>query len=112
MGAPTTPLPPNHPGHASPIPFSRTRDFEERVRQYTINLRSTFEMFLNENVQLPLWQPPLDLADGVRKHITDLKIPTLSYPEIPSLLLHNLGQPSHDPQLARRVDGLFRPEWG
>ena len=76
-----------------------------------IDLRSRFEIFLKDSVQRPLWQPPLDLADGTRRHITDLKIPIISsVSQLPLLLLHNLGQPSHDAQPAKRVDEHFRLE--
>ena len=83
----------------------------EDVSKFAIHLRSTFEIFLRDNVQLPLWRPPLDLDDKIRKHLTGLKIPIISSSSpVPLLVLHNLGQPSHDAQLATRVDGLFRPE--
>ena len=83
----------------------------EGVSKFTINLQSTFERFLKENVQLPLWQPPSHLADDTRRHLTGLKIPIISPSSpIPLLLLHNLGQPSHDAHLAKRVEGLFGQE--
>ena len=108
---PTTP--PNHPQSSPRIPFTPPQKADEgiegRVSQFAIKLKRTFKEFLRNNVQLPLWQPPLDLADGTRSHITELKIPiTSSSSKVPSLLLHNLGQPSHDPQLAERVDRLFQ----
>ena len=62
-------------------------------------------------IQLPLWQPPSHLAipAPIRDHITHLKIPiNPSSPQRQSLLLHNLGQLSHDPRLVERVDNLFR----
>jgi hypothetical protein len=79
--------------------FLTTRDniIEKDVKEFQINLRSKFEPFLKENVQLPLWQPPLHLAGETRRHITGLKIPIISSSsQFPLLLLHNLGQPSHD----------------
>jgi len=111
MGAPTAP--PNYPEHASLIPYTPTRDevIEERVKRFTINLQSQFGIYLNENVQLPLWQPPLELDDDTRRHLTGLNIPTISSSSpVPLLLLHNLGQQSHDAQLANRIDRLFSPE--
>jgi len=110
MGAPMTP--PNHPVHAPPIRFTQDDQIHELVRGFAINLRSKFERFLKENVQLPLYQPPLDLADETRRHITGLKIPIISpFSRFPLLLLHNLGQPSHDAQLAKRVERHFRREF-
>jgi len=107
--ATTTPHP--NPKHVQSIPFIPKRDhaIKKVVSEFANKLRRTFDIFLRDNVQLPLWQPPLDLADETRRHITDLKIPIISPSSQSSLLLlHNLGQPSHDAQLARRVDGLFK----
>ena len=67
----------------------------------------TFEIFLRDNIQLPLWQPSLDLADETRRHITGLKLPVIS--SLSSFPFHNLGQPSHDALLANRVDTPFSP---
>jgi len=64
MSAPKTS--PNHPEHASPIPFTPTKDVErirEQVRIFSTRLRTTFEKFLKDDVQLPLWQPPSTGAD-------------------------------------------------
>ena len=87
----------------------------DQIRSSAEKLRSTFEAYLTKNTQLPLWPLPPHLAnldDGTRRHIADLKMPVTSLQsQLPSLLLHNLGQPSHDPQLAERVDGLFKLEW-
>ena len=102
-GRPTTPP-------KQPIPYSPRPDdvIMDGVREFTVNLQSTFEIFLEENTQLPLWKAPLDLAEETRRHINGLKIPTISpSSQSPLLLLHNLGQPSHDAQLADRVDRLF-----
>jgi hypothetical protein len=83
----------------------------ELIAKFSINLRGTFETFFKNDVQLPLWEPPSG-PDAIRSHIAGLKIPIISQAsQFPSLLLHNLGQPSHDPELAGRVDMLFRPEW-
>ncbi|KIM30017.1 hypothetical protein M408DRAFT_100189, partial [Serendipita vermifera MAFF 305830] len=52
-------------------------------------------------------------SDEIRAHIASLKIPKIS-PEsaIPSLLLHNLGQATHDPNLVDRVRELFQQIFG
>jgi hypothetical protein len=85
-------------------------EIQKLIAGFMINLESTFKTFFNNDVQLPLWKPPLG-QDGDWSHITGLKIPVISRSsQIPSLLLHNLGQPSHDAQLVERVDTLFRPE--
>ena len=103
--------PPNHPKHAPPIPFTPTEDVDKKVQIFATGLRTIFEKFLKDDVQLPLWQPPLGLDDRIRRHITDLKIPIISHlSQFPLLLLHNLGKQSHDAQLANRVERLFRPE--
>jgi hypothetical protein len=79
------------------------------IAKFEIDLRRTFETFLRDDVQLPPWQP-LRGSDIILSHIKGLKIPAVSLDsQSPSLLLHNLGQPSHDPQLAQRVASLFRP---
>jgi len=78
---------------------------------FQAKLQTYFVIFLKNNVQLPLWQPPSGLDAATRSHLTDLKIPTMSSSSpVPLLLLHNLGQRSHDTQLAARVDGLFHPD--
>jgi hypothetical protein len=100
--------PPNHLEYSSRIPFTPTRDAEikEDVTKFEIDLRITFDIFFKNDVQLPLWQPQSGPHAG---HIAGLKIPLVSpVSQSPSLLLHNLGQPSHDPQLSDRVDKLFR----
>lgn len=82
-------------------------DVENVVRKFEDHLRTTFGTFLRDDVQLPLWQPPKGLDDKTQRHITDLKIPIISTEsQLPSLLLHNLGQPFHD---ARLLDTLFTP---
>ena len=106
-------MPPNHP--ALLIPFTLTQDkvIHDHVKQFIINLQSQIIIFLKDNVQLPLWQSPLNLDAATRRHLTGLKIPTISSSsQVPLLLLHNLGQPSHNTQLAERVDGLFSLELG
>jgi hypothetical protein len=109
---PSRPMtPPNQGVESIPCTPERNDVIKGRVSKFILELRSTFEIFLKENVQLPLWQPPIDLADladETREHIIGLKIPTISVRSpFPLLLLHNLGQPSHDAQLDSRVDGLF-----
>ena len=91
--------------------FKSEKDIKDAVNRFANTLRTTFDTFLKGNVQLPLWQPSSELDDHIRRHIADLKIPiTTPSSESPTLLLHNLGKPSHDPQLADRVKSLFRPE--
>jgi len=86
-------------------------DIRSDVNTHVIKIQRIFEKFLMDNVQLPHWQPPLNLPDEVRKYIIDLKIPVISpSSQTPSLLFHKLGQPSHDPQLDDRVKGLFGQE--
>ena len=99
------------------IPFtpSPDEDVEGEVKEFITNLRETFEDFLENNVQLPLWQLPSNLAkhlnQEIRSHINGLKIPKIkSSSQIPLLLLHNLGQPSHDEELVDRVNRLFDRE--
>jgi len=87
----------------------RDDDIAGRVELFQDNLQRYFVMFFKDNIQLPLWQPASGLDAATRRHITGLKIPTISS-QVPLLLLHNLGRPSHDAQLAERVDGLFHPD--
>ena len=77
-------------------------------------LRKVLEIFLKNNVQLPLWQLPSNLAkyltEETRSHITGLKMPITTFSsETPSLLLHNLGERSHDAKLVDRINELFDP---
>jgi Crinkler effector protein N-terminal domain len=88
---------------------TRDNKLKKRITEFAINLRSTFKIFLTNNVQPPLWEP-LWGSEEVRSHITGLKIPLMS--QSPSLLLHNLGQLSHDAQLVERIDKLFSPRSG
>ncbi len=83
---------------------------ESSINKFTIDLRSTFERFLQSDRQLPLWHPSSGLADEkARRHLIGLQIPFIKpFSEFPLLLLHKLGQSSHDAQLAERVDRLFR----
>jgi len=111
--APKTP--PNHPESVpKKIPFTPepNENIEKAVNKFVIHLRSTFGEFIRNDTQLPLWEPPpLNIADETRGHLIDLKIPTASQKSpFPLLLLHNLGQPSHDPHLAKRVEGLFHSD--
>ena len=108
---PTTP--PNHPGPSLQIPFTPPKDhekaaFEERlatsIEGFESEVRRAIETFLKDDVQLPSWEPPSGRPE-IWSHITGLKLPVIS--QFPSLLFHNLGQRSHDPRLARRVNKLF-----
>ena len=111
---PTTP--PNHPGSSPLIPFTPPKDitaFKERlepsIASFEKDLRRRFKFFLESDVQLPLWQPP----DADQIHIARLEIPVISpLSEAPSLLLHNLGRPSHDAELEERVANLFKLQHG
>ena len=105
--------PPNKPPVIPFIP-RRDKDVRREVEPFIKDLRKRFKTFLEDNVQLPLWQLPSELAKHLtretRSHITGLKIPTISSSsQIPSLLLHNLGKPSHDAKLVDRINELFRP---
>jgi hypothetical protein len=106
-----TTTPPNQPVSLPQIPFTPTRGerIAKLVAVFETNLRTTLNTFLRNDVQLPLWQPLLG-SDAIRSHIAGLKIPVISpLSQSPLLLLHNLGRPSHDAQLAERVERLFRP---
>src|SRR5260370_6844087 len=82
---------------------------ESSINKFTIDLRSTFERFLQSDRQLPLWHPSSGLADEkARRHLIGLQIPFIKpFSEFPFLLLHKLGQSSHHPQLAERIESLF-----
>jgi hypothetical protein len=58
---PTTP----HNRSESPIPFTPEKEqdkgIQDGVNDFIIPLKTTFDKFLKDNTQLPLWQPPLDL---------------------------------------------------
>jgi hypothetical protein len=81
-------------------------ELKKAIADFETNLLSIFQMLLTNDVQLPLWGP-LHGTEEFRRHITDLKIPLVS--ATPSLLLHNLGQQSHDTQLVGRIRNLFDP---
>ncbi len=108
-------MPLNHsedPTPIPPIPFTLKldEDIQGIVNNFIGDLRTTFDKFFMDNVQLPLWQPPPDLrlSEETWRHINDLKIPTISpLSRIPLLLFHNLGQPFPDAQLANRINRLF-----
>jgi len=102
--------PPNDFSPQNPVsPKSKSDDIKADVNEFVDYLRMKFGTFLRNNVQLPLWQPSLELDDHTQRHIAGLEIPIIDQSsEHPMLLLHNLGQPSHDPQLADRVQRLFR----
>lgn len=108
--APMTP--PNRYNRPNPYSPKSDENIKGDVSKFENDLRATFERYLRDNTQLPHWQPPsdLNLDDSIRNHIDALKIPIISpRSQFPLLLLHNLGRPSHDAQLAERVDGLFNP---
>ncbi|KAG8817217.1 hypothetical protein FRC17_011324 [Serendipita sp. 399] len=75
-------------------------------------LQTVFSAYLSNDIQLPLWQVQQG-SDEMRRHIANLNLPALTFTaSFPSLLLHNLGQPSHDPLLANRVNRIFLPHSG
>ncbi|KIM25388.1 hypothetical protein M408DRAFT_210132 [Serendipita vermifera MAFF 305830] len=99
------------PASLPQIPFISIKDEEIKkfVAEFDIDLRFRLNTFLKGDVQLPLWQS-LSGPDEIRSHIAGLKIPKISpSSQFPLLLLHNLGQPSHDQQLVERVNRLFLP---
>jgi Crinkler effector protein N-terminal domain len=92
------------------IPLLDDNQAQVLVSKYELDLRQKMMEFLHGTPapQLPLWEP-LSGSDDIQRHITGLKLPTLHDSRHPSLLLHNLGQPSHDPKLVERVNRLFNP---
>jgi hypothetical protein len=96
----------NQPGSLPKIPeLVQSEEIETYMADFESKLNQKFQQIFEKDVQLPLWRPNSG-SDTIQSHITDLKIPYTSSKH-PSLLLHNLGQPSHDPQLATRVSDLF-----
>ncbi|KAG8836664.1 hypothetical protein FRC18_010929 [Serendipita sp. 400] len=91
---------------ASPRP---DEEIKSLIETSIDDLRKVINEYLTNDAQLPLWQAQQG-SDHMRRHIANLKIPTTTTPPSPSLLLHNLGQPSHDPLLVRRVEKLFTPD--
>jgi hypothetical protein len=92
-------------------PYSPPTDpnkYQRILDDFSTLLQKLFDKYLNDDVQLPIWKPQ-DASENIQRHIASLSIPTLqASSRIPSLLLHNLGQPSHDRQLADRVEEIFR----
>jgi hypothetical protein len=71
-------------------------------------LKAALSMYIEKDTRLPIWQPQSG-SDEIRSHISGLQIPKLSDSSpFPSLLMHGLGQPSHDTQPLERVNKLFR----
>ena len=82
-------------------------DVQNRIARYLPPIKEAIQAYLKNNTELPIWEPSGAPPNFV-EHIRSLKIPTLpSSPRFPSLLLHNLGKPSHDPELVHRVQRLF-----
>lgn len=80
---------------------------KEIVSAYEPDLQRAIAQYLKDDIKLPRFQPQAGSA-MVRDHIASLKIPTIpSSPQIPSLLLHNLGQLSHDRGLVNRIKKVF-----
>jgi hypothetical protein len=95
--------PPNHPGSLPLLDVSPETPLESQLE----GLDHLISDYLSNDTQLPLWQPRIS-SEHIRSHITDLKIPAISKASaFPSLLLHNLGETSHDPDLIGRVENLF-----
>jgi hypothetical protein len=63
---------------------------------------------LKQGIQLPIWTPERG-SKAIRKHLADLRIPITHFGS-PSLLLHDIGSPSHDLKLEDRVSALFSDE--
>jgi hypothetical protein len=63
---------------------------------------------LKQGIQLPIWTPARG-SKAIRKHFADLRIP-IAPMNSPSLLLHDIGSPSHDLILEDRVSALFSDE--
>jgi len=84
-------------------------EIEELTKSFVPPLKERINAYLKNHTQLPPWKPQQHQgSDEMQRQIESLKLParTLSSP-FPSLLLHNLGQPSHDPLLAGRIARLF-----
>jgi Crinkler effector protein N-terminal domain len=72
------------------------------------SLRLAIKEYLIQDIKLPLFQLRVG-SDEVKNHISSLEIPVLpSSPHIPSLLLHKLGDWSHELGLADRVEKIFK----
>lgn len=84
-----------------------TRTFVHDITDYEPSLRMEISHYLDNDVSLPCFEPYSGSIEA-REHIRNLKIPVI-LPEFPSLLLHKLGEPSHDAQLSDRVARLFKP---
>jgi hypothetical protein len=70
-------------------------------------LKTTIGDCLQTGVQLTQWSLKQG-SEEMRSYVAGLGLPA-SFPSssFPSLLLHNLGELSHDQLLARRIEGLF-----
>jgi hypothetical protein len=101
--------PTNPPTQLPPSPIADDGVVNDRITRYLPIVEMAINTFLQGDIQLPLWEP-ITCPDAVRSHLVGLKIPKIStLSSTPSLLLNNLGQNSHDPQLAKRVERLFAP---
>jgi hypothetical protein len=68
--------------------------------------------YLDSDAQLPSFEPEDGKAE-MREYISSLRIPKLSLsPGSLSLLLHDLGNESHDPYLEKRIKELFPSDLG
>ncbi|PVF95648.1 hypothetical protein CPB86DRAFT_710796 [Serendipita vermifera] len=81
------------------------------MEKETRDIESAIESYLQDDVQLPHWEPQRGTPE-MRSHIESLKLPasSSSSSSFPSLLLHNLGELSHDRLLPERIKGIFSTE--
>jgi hypothetical protein len=95
LPTPQAPLGPTSENEHLTNVISLLESFKPSIRDY-----------LTKRPTLGFWKPT-NVPQPVQDHIVSLKIPSLSGKPYPNLLLHNLGQPSHDKQLLNRVSELF-----
>jgi hypothetical protein len=85
---------------------------EGKITGFQPTLETAINTFFEDNTELPLWEPEV-CSDAMRSHVAGLKIPKMSpLSQIPSLLLHDLGQLPRNSHLAQRVEKLFDPQYG
>jgi hypothetical protein len=99
--------------HNRRVSTGSSRESDESVVKARIEsllppIKKAIRVYLESKPELPIWQPPEAAPPTVVEHIRSLKIPALpGSTHIPSLLLHNLGNPPFD--LNDRVKRLFDP---
>jgi len=105
--------PPNDPA-GKPTPKKKSpktkAEIEELIEIPAKFLQADIKKYLKDNPQLPTW--PKEKGSGdIGEWIDRLRLPAIrSSSPYPFLLLHNLGEESHDPLLAGRVSKLFSPD--